>query len=38
MEDVNEFDISIYYSVPTLNITGVSMFGTLANSGFILRT
>ena len=38
MEDVNEFDISIYYSVPTLNIHGVSMFGTLANSGFILRT
>lgn len=38
MEDVNEFDISIYYSVPALNIHGASMFGTLANSGFILRT
>ena len=36
-EDVNEFDISIYYSVPTLNISKVSMFGTLAGSGFIIR-
>ena len=36
-EDVNEFDISIYYSVPTLNISKVSMFGTLGGSGFIIR-
>jgi len=37
-EDVNEFDISIYYSVPTLNISKESMFGTLGGSGFIIRT
>lgn len=36
-EDVNEFDISIYYSVPTLNISKVSMFGTLGGSGFIIN-
>lgn len=38
MEDVNEFDISIYYNVPTLNITNISIFGTLANNGFIITT
>ena len=36
-EDVNEFDISIYYSVPTLNISKVSMFGILGGSGFIIN-
>ena len=38
MEDVNEFDISIYYNVPSLNITNISIFGTLANNGFIITT
>lgn len=38
MEDVNEFDISIYYNVPTLNITNISIFGTLANNGFTITT
>jgi phage baseplate assembly protein W len=38
MEDVNEFDISIYYNVPSLNITNISIFGTLANNGFNIRT
>lgn len=37
-EDVNEFDIYIYYSVPSLNISKVSMFGTLGSSGFTFRT
>jgi phage baseplate assembly protein W len=37
LEDVNEFDISIYYSIPTLNISKESMFGTLGGSGFIIR-
>ena len=37
-EDVNEFDISIYYSVPSLNIYKVSMFCTLGGSGFTFRT
>ena len=36
-EDVNEFDISIYYSVPTLNISKVSMFGTLGGNGFFIK-
>jgi len=38
MEDANEFDISIYYNVPSLNITNISIFGTLANNGFIITT
>ena len=38
MEDVNEFDISIYYNVPSLNITNISIFGTLSNNGFIITT
>jgi len=37
LEDVNEFDISIYYSVPTLNISNVSIFGTLGGSGFVIN-
>ena len=37
LEDVNEFDIFIYYSVPTLNISKVSMFGTLARNGFFIN-
>ena len=38
MEDVNEFDISIYYNVPSLNITNISIFGTITNNGFIITT
>jgi len=37
-EDVNEFDISINYSIPSLNINNASMFGTLNNSGYNYRT
>jgi phage baseplate assembly protein W len=37
LEDVNEFDISIYYSVPTLNISKVAMFATLGGNGFIIN-
>lgn len=33
-EDVNEFDISINYSIPSLNINNASMFGTLNNNGY----
>lgn len=37
MEDVNEFDISIYYTVPSLNIHNISMFGTLGSNGYIYQ-
>jgi uncharacterized protein len=37
MEDVNEFDINIYYNVPSLNIHNISMFGTLSQNGYIFR-
>lgn len=37
-EDVNEFDILINYSIPSLNINNVSMFGTLNNNGYVYRT
>jgi hypothetical protein len=33
-EDVNEFDISLNYSIPSLNINNASMFGTLNNNGY----
>jgi hypothetical protein len=34
---LNEFDINIYYNVPSLNIHNISMFGTLSRSGYIFR-
>lgn len=37
LEDVNEFDIFINYSIPSLNINNVSMFGTLNNNGYVYR-
>jgi phage baseplate assembly protein W len=37
MEDVNEFDIHIYYNIPTLNIHNISMLGTLSNNGYIFN-
>jgi len=37
LEDVNEFDIHIYYNIPALNIHNISMFGSLANSGYIFN-
>jgi len=37
LEDVNEFDINIYYNIPTLNISNISMFGTLSRNGYIYR-
>ena len=37
MEDVNEFDINIYYNIPSLNIHNISMFGTLSQNGYIFR-
>jgi len=37
-EDVNEFDISINYSIPSLNINNASMFGTLNSNGYNYRT
>lgn len=37
LEDVNEFDINIYYNIPSLNIHNISMFGTLSRSGYIFR-
>ena len=36
-EDVNEFQISIYYSIPTLNISKIAMFANLGGNGFIIR-
>ena len=37
LEDVNEFDINIYYNVPSLNIHNITMFGTLSRNGYIFR-
>lgn len=37
LEDVNEYDITIYFDIPTLNIRNVSIFGTLNNNGYIFR-
>jgi phage baseplate assembly protein W len=37
LEDVNEFDINIYYNIPTLNIHNISLFGTLSRNGYIFR-
>ena len=37
MEDVNEFDINIYYNIPSLDIHNISMFGTLSQNGYIFR-
>lgn len=34
-EDVNEFDIDIYYDIPSLNISNIRLFGTLSNSGYV---
>jgi phage baseplate assembly protein W len=38
MEDVNEFDIAIYYNIPSLNIHNVSIFGSLDRGGYTFRT
>lgn len=35
LEDVNEFDIDITYSIPSLNITNFKIFGSLNQGGFI---
>jgi phage baseplate assembly protein W len=37
LNDVNEYDITIYFDVPTLNIRNVSVFGTLNNNGYVYR-
>jgi hypothetical protein len=37
LEDANEYDITIYFDIPTLNIRNVSVFGTLNNNGYIYR-
>jgi len=37
LTDVNEYDISIVFDVPTLNIVDVSFFSTLNNNGYIFR-
>lgn len=37
LEDANEFDINIYYNIPSLNIHNISMFGTLSQNGYIFR-
>lgn len=38
LEDVNEYDITIYMDIPYLNINNVSFFGTLNNNGYIFRS
>lgn len=35
LEDVNEYDIDIYYDIPSLNISNIRLFGTLSNSGYV---
>ena len=37
LEDVNEFDITIFFDIPTLKISDISLFGTLNNNGYIFR-
>lgn len=37
LEDANEYNITIYFDVPTLNIRNVSIFGTLNNNGYVYR-
>jgi phage baseplate assembly protein W len=36
-EDVNEFDVSIFFDIPVLRLTDISLFGTLNNNGYIFR-
>lgn len=36
-EDVNEFDISIFFDIPVLKLSDISLFGTLNNNGYIFR-
>lgn len=38
LEDVNEYDITIYMDIPALNINNVSFFGTLKSDGYIFRS
>jgi phage baseplate assembly protein W len=38
LEDVNEYDITIYMDIPALNINNVSFFGTLNSNGYIFRS
>jgi len=38
LEDVNEYDITIYMDIPALNINNVSFFGTLNSDGYIFRS
>lgn len=38
LEDVNEYDITIYMDIPALNISNVSFFGTLKSEGYIFRS
>jgi phage baseplate assembly protein W len=37
-EDVGEFDIVVYFSIPSINIHNVSFFGTLNNNGYNYRS
>jgi phage baseplate assembly protein W len=37
LNDANEYNITIYFDIPTLNIRNVSVFGTLNNNGYIYR-
>jgi phage baseplate assembly protein W len=37
LEDVNEFDITLLITIPSLDIINVSLFGTLNNSGYVFR-
>jgi phage baseplate assembly protein W len=37
-EDAGEFDIVIYFSIPSININNVSFFGTLNNNGYNYRS
>jgi phage baseplate assembly protein W len=37
LEDINEYDITVYFDIPTLNIRNVSIFGTLNNNGYIYK-
>jgi phage baseplate assembly protein W len=37
LEDVNEFDIIIYFDIPALNINNIPLFGNLNSGGYVFR-
>lgn len=36
-EDFSHYVINVIYDIPTLNISNISMFGNISNSGYVFR-